>query len=298
MNKGYAVSVVGPGALGCLFAGKLAKADFRVHLIDYKQDRISRLIKNGIEIQEGDQTERFNVHVAGHIPAMQDLIIILVKSYSTTSLTLPPDAAVLTLQNGLGNVEVLCRKTGADHILAGVTTEAATLLGEGKTRYAAHGITTFGSWTTASVKVPKEILEQAGFKVEITNSPSQTIWEKTVINAGINPLTAILNVPNGMLLKIREARELLRDLVAEASKVAGTEGYRFPQSLIELAEETCKRTAENISSMLQDIRANKKTEIEAISGEIVRRGIAAFLPTPRTKTIYQLVRSLEQRETT
>ncbi len=296
MNKVYSVSVVGPGALGCLFAGKIAKAGYRVHLIDYKQDRINRLIKNGIEIQEGDRTEKFNVHVVGHIPTMQDLVILLVKSYSTANLTLPPDTPVLTLQNGLGNVEVLCRKTGTDHILAGVTTEAATLLEEGKTRYVASGTTTFGSWTTASVKVPKEILEQAGFKIEITNSPSQTIWEKTAINAGINPLTAILNVPNGMLLKIREARELLRDLVSEASKVAGTEGYRFSQSLIELAEETCKQTAENISSMLQDIRAGKKTEIEAISGEIVKRGITALLPTPRTKMIYQLVRSLEQRE--
>lgn len=296
MSHVYSVSVVGPGALGCLYAGRLVRAGFRVHLIDYKQERINRLSKNGIEIVEGNKAERYHVHVTGHIPTMQDLIIILVKSYSTVNLTLPPDTPVLTLQNGLGNVETLCKKTGAEHVLAGITTEASTLIEEGKVLHIASGTTIFGSWTTASVKEPKEILEKAGFQVEITNSPSQVIWEKTAINAGINPLTAILNVPNGMLLKIREARELLRELVIEASKVAGTEGYRFSRSLVEVAEEICEKTADNISSMLQDIRAGKRTEIEAISGEIVRRGTSAFLTTPRTKVVYQLIRSMEQRE--
>ncbi|HOL18807.1 MAG TPA: 2-dehydropantoate 2-reductase [Candidatus Hydrogenedens sp.] len=296
MSKSYSVSVVGPGALGCLFAGKLAKAGFRVHLIDHKQDRITRLTKNGIEIHEGDKIETYHVHITSHIPAGQDLIIVLVKSYSTASLVLPQDTIILTLQNGLGNVEILCKKTNAERILAGTTTESATLLEEGKTKHTASGVTVLGSWTTAPVKIALDILEQAGFKIEITNSPGQVIWEKTVINAGINPLTAILNVPNGALLKIREARELLRELVAEASKVAGTEGYRFSRSMIEYAEETCELTANNISSMLQDIRNGRKTEIEAISGEIMRRGTSAFLTTPRTRTVYQLVRSLEQRE--
>lgn len=296
MSNTYSVSVVGPGALGCLFAGKLAKAGFRVHLIDYKQERVNRLIKNGIEIIEGDKSEQYHVHVNTHIPTMQDLVIVLVKSYSTANLILPPDTPILTLQNGLGNVETLCKKTGSENILAGITTEASTLIEEGKVRHTACGTTVFGSWTTASVQEPKEILERAGFYVEVTNSPSQVIWEKTAINAGINPLTAILNIPNGMLLKIREARELLRELVIEASKVAGTEGYRFSRSLVELAEEVCEKTADNISSMLQDIRAGKRTEIDAISGEIMRRGTSSFLSTPRTKVVYQLIRSLEQRE--
>ncbi len=294
MNKTSSVSVVGPGALGCLFAGRLCKAGYRVHLIDYKQDRIARLNKCGIEIHENGNVEKYNVHVTSHIPTGQELIIVLVKSYATQSLILPPDACVLTLQNGLGNAEILCKKVHPDKVLAGVTTEAATLIDEGKTKHTAQGLITLGSWTTAPVEKAVEILESAGFMVEVTHSPSQAIWEKTAINAGINPLTAILNVPNGVLLKIREVRELMRELVIEAVKVAGTEGYRFPKSLVEMAEETCQKTANNISSMLQDIRARRKTEIEAISGEIMRRGISAMLPTPRTRTVYQLVRGLEE----
>ena len=82
---------------------------------------------------------------------------------------------------------------------------------------------------------------------------------------------------------------------SEAAKVAATEGYRFSGSMVERAEELCTATAENVSSMLQDIRAGRRTEIESISGEILRRATMASLPTPRTRVIYQLVRSLESR---
>ena len=88
---------------------------------------------------------------------------------------------------------------------------------------------------------------------------------------------------------------LMRDLVVEAAKVALTEGYRFDQSLVELTEEICRSTASNISSMLQDIRAGRRTEIDMISGEIARRADLASLPTPRTRVITQLVRALETR---
>ena len=138
-------------------------------------------------------------------------------------------------------------------------------------------------------------LKAAGFKTEVTDSPGQTLWEKAVISAGINTLTALLDVPNGYLVESEEARMLMRDLVVEAAKVASTEGYRFDRSLVEHAETVCRETATNISSMLQDVRAGRKTEIEAISGEIMRRGDLASLPTPRTRMIYQLIRSIEAR---
>jgi 2-dehydropantoate 2-reductase len=139
------------------------------------------------------------------------------------------------------------------------------------------------------------VLSKAGFEVETTDSPGQMIWEKVGINAGINPLTAILGVPNGRLLQLPEARQIMRDLVVEAVKVAATEGYRFGYSMVEKAEEVCKQTSENISSMLQDVRAGRPTEIEALSGEILRRAQLANLPTPRTRVIWQLVKSLELR---
>lgn len=289
------VSVIGPGALGCLFALRLANSGVNTTLIDHNAERAKRLSNLGIAIETERQTLTAKIPVVTEVPAKQDLIIVLVKAYATKDLILPSGVPVLTLQNGLGNVETLCEFVGSSLILAGTTSEAATLLEEGRVSHVAGGITRFGAWTSCPTEVAEEALSEAGFNCEVTDIPGQMIWEKVAISAGINPLTALLGVSNGQLLEMREARQLIRDLVVEAAKVASTEGYRFNYSLVELAEDVCKETSKNISSMLQDVRAGKQTEIEAISGEVLRRAEIASLPVPRTRVIWQLVRGLEQR---
>lgn len=288
-------AIIGPGALGCLFAARLTQGGVNVTLVDYKPDRAKRLQDKGITVESADGTIAAKPPVVTAVPARQDLIIVLVKSHATGSLEFPPDTPVLSLQNGLGNIETLCGILGSARVLAGVTSEAAHEIEEGVVRHAGSSVTTVGSWTSCPPNTAAEILAKGGFQVEITESPGQNIWEKVCINAGINPLTALLDVPNGKLLGIREARELMRDLVVEATKVAATEGYRFSTSLVEKAESTCRDSAENISSMLQDVRKHRRTEIDALSGEIMRRAQLASLPTPRTRMIWQLVKGLEQR---
>ena len=289
------VGVIGPGAMGCLYAARLANSGAKVHLVDYRQDRAQRLEKSGLTVESSDGVLESRVHVSTHVPTGLDFIIVLTKAYSTASLRFPPETPVLTLQNGLGNVETLCLILGSARVMAGATTEAAHLVEEGRTRHVSPGVTTFGAWTSCPVDSTVGALEKAGFTVELTDAPGQMIWEKVAINAGINPLTALLNVPNGQLLQISEMRQLMRDLVVEAAKVAATEGYRFDHSLVEVAESMCDRTGENISSMLQDVRAGRQTEIDALSGEVMRRAMMASLPTPRTRVICQLVRGLEKR---
>jgi len=290
------VAVIGPGAMGCLFAARLAHAGVRTTLVDYKPDRAARLRASGLTVETADGPLTARPMVEAQVPSGQDLVIVLTKAYSTKELRLPADRPVLTLQNGLGNVETLCSLVGSGRVLAGMTCEGATLLSEGHTRHAGGGgVTRVGSWTSCSPGVALDALEKAGFEVEETDSPGQMLWEKVAINAGINPLAALLGIQNGQLLEQRETRQLMRDLVVEAAKVASTEGYRFPYSLVERAEEVCRQTGENICSMLQDVRAGKRTEIEAISGEILRRAQIASLPTPRTRTIWQLIKGLEQR---
>lgn len=289
------VAVVGPGALGCLFAVRLARSGAKVHLVDHDAKRAARLSASGITVERDGNRDTVTVPVSTAIPSGMDLILILTKAYSTADLTLPEKTPVLTLQNGLGNVETLCTLIGSARVLAGTTAEAATLLNEGHTHHVAAGMTRIGAWTSCPAEPAVDAFRAAGFDVEITESPGQLLWEKLAISAGINPLTAILGVPNGHLLQIKETRQLMRDLVVEAVKVAATEGYRFEHSVVETAESICHATQDNISSMLQDIRAGKRTEIEAISGEVIRRAQAASLPTQRTRVIYQLVRGLERR---
>lgn len=289
------VSVVGPGALGCLFAARLSRAGIRTCLVDYKPERVKRLNSSGITIESSDGKFTEHVHCTVTFPKTTRLVIVLVKSYSTRALTKLPSCPILTLQNGLGNVETLCSLVGSHQVLAGATYEAAHCLSEGVVRHVASGLTRFGAWTSCETQIAEQVLRQADFSVEVTEAPGQTIWEKTIINAGINPLTAILNVCNGALLQIPEARQLMRDLVVEAVKVATSEGYRFPFSLIERTEEVCLATGKNISSMLQDMRAGKKTEIDAICGEILDRAQIAGLPAPRTRVVWQLIKALETK---
>jgi 2-dehydropantoate 2-reductase len=289
------IAVIGPGAVGILYAARLANAGSDVTLVDHSPSRIERLNASGITVEAASGTQTSKVAVSDTVPPDSELVLICVKAHSTTSLHLPKNVPVLTIQNGLNNVETIVDMVGNMNVLAGVTSEAVTLLDEGHIRHVAHGTTTFGTWTECSSDPVENALTEAGFACAVTDAPGQTIWEKTAVNAGINPLTALLNVPNGQLLEVRESRELLRDLVVEAAKVASIEGYRFSHSLVEVAEDTCAQTAENISSMLQDVRAQRKTEIDAISGEIVRRADAAALPVPRTRVILQLIRGLESR---
>ena len=288
------VAVVGPGAMGILFASRLQRAGINTTMVDYRNDRVKRLSKTGLTVEADGESFTAKPTFTTSTPTNQDLFIVLTKAYCTENLKLPNNVPVLTLQNGLGNVETLCKVVGSSNVLAGTTTEASTLLEEGRIRHAASGTTTLGAWTSCSHDLAEEALAKAGFDVEITSSPGQMIWEKTVINAGINPLTAILNVPNGKLVEMKETRQLMRDLVVEAAKVASTEGYRFEYSLIEKTEQMCFDTATNISSMLQDIRAGRRTEIDAISGQILARGEPASFPAPRTRVIYQILKSMEQ----
>jgi len=289
------IAIFGPGAIGCLLGVKLAGAGENVVLVDYQAERAKRLRKSGITLIENGKETTAELDCSTAAPKDADLQIVAVKAYSTATLKLAENVPTLSLQNGLGNVETLCSMVGSAMVIAGVTSEGANMVEEGRVNHAGTGITKLGAWTSCPIEGAVATLRKAGFQVEQTESPGQTLWEKVAVNSGINPLTALLDVANGKLLEIAEARQLMRDLVVEAAKVSATEGYRFEYSLVETAEEVCSATATNLSSMVQDVRANKRTEIDAISGEILRRAQVAALPCPRTRVIYQLLRGLEQR---
>lgn len=289
------VTVIGPGALGCMFAARFAAAGIDTTLIDHRPERAQVLKKNGIRVLDGDREVHASPRLATAIPPKCDLALLLTKSTATSRAALSPRTPTLTLQNGLGNAEAVAARVGAAFTLAGATSEACTLLETGVVRHAARGRSVFGPWTTCDAKPALELFGRAELNAELTTAPGQTIWEKAVISAAINPVTALLNITNGRVLEIPEARQLLRSLVVEAAKVAAMEGYRFPHSLVEHAEDVCRETSENISSMLQDFRNERPTEIESIAGEILQRAEAASLPTPRTRVVYQLIKGIEKR---
>ena len=206
---------------------------------------------------------------------------------------LAPDGLALTLQNGLGNVEILRQALGIERVALGVTTAGATLLGPGRVRPAGTGPVTLQD--QPQVRPLAEILAQAGFTVEFVQDAQALLWGKLLINAAINPLTALLGVPNGVLLQLPSTGRLMAEAAEEAAAVAAALHLAPPYSHpFETVRAVAQRTAENRSSMLQDVQRRAPTEVDAINGAIVRLGEQTSTPTPVNRSLWLLVRALRE----
>jgi 2-dehydropantoate 2-reductase len=300
------VAIVGPGALGCLISGLLkAKTREEVWLIDRSPERAKRIRQDGITIEgiSGSIQAQINVSADSKEVGSCDLVILCVKSYSTEDACkdikelVSKETFVLTLQNGIGNIQVLNDHFGSDKVIAGVTNHGATLLGAGHVRHAGKGDTVIGmskGKVLGPLKEIANILSKAGLETKISKDMDSVIWSKLVINVGINALTAITRLKNGMLIEHDGTREILRNAVQEAMKIVKRKRIKLVyDDPIQKVESVCKATAANVSSMLQDVLNNKRTEIDFINGAIVRQGKALGIPTPVNETLALLVRTIE-----
>jgi 2-dehydropantoate 2-reductase len=296
--------VVGPGAIGCLFAARLKIAGNEVVLLDYDKERAKRISEQGVIVSgvSGD----YRVHVptvVGDHPFRPDFILICVKSNNTEQAGISgssfarPDTMVVTLQNGLGNIEKLTEIFGSKRVLGGVTAQGATLLGEGRIRHAGEGETVIGprGQGERSAQALVSLLNSAGFETRMVDNVEELIWGKLIINVGINALTAILRVKNGRVSAVNGIRRIMQDTVSEAVSVAEAKGMSLPyQEPLERVVAVCEATKDNASSMLQDVLKGKLTEIEMINGAIVRDGEKLGIPTPVNRTLTYLVQGIQE----
>lgn len=296
--------IEGTGAMASLFAARFSKAGIGVTMSGTWLEALEVLKEKGVQLVEADGSEHiYPVHIversckSGHY----NQSLVLVKSWQTEQVAarlqecLKSDGLALTLQNGLGNDEKLSAVLGANRVSLGVTTAGATLLGPGRVRSGGSGKVSLGSHP--GIEPIADALHQSGFSVEIVADPKALLWGKLVINAAINPLTALMRVPNGELLNRPAARALMGEAALEAAKVAYAKSISLPYAdLIAAVEEVAQRTATNYSSMLQDVLRGARTEIDAINGAIVRAGEETGIPTPVNMTLWQLVKGLESHD--
>jgi len=303
------IVVVGPGTMGCLFAGLLVESgQDDVWLVDKNQSRAIELKKNGLTIEGIGRIRAITGIQVTSCPdeiEYADLILICVKSYDTLEATnsiahiVGDNTVILTLQNGLTNVEIISSILGKDKILAGITSHGATMLDVGHVRHAGVGDTVIGKPTKSEiitdqkVKQIAEIFTSAGFQTKVSHNIWSFIWGKLIINSAINPITAITKLKNGELLEHEETRKLLRMTVKESAYVASASSVSLPyDDPISAVESVCRSTAHNISSMLQDVLKRKQTEIDAINGAIIDKGRDAGIETPINQALTYLVKSL------
>lgn len=298
MNKN--ILVIGTGALSTLFAARLSEAGHHVSMLGTWKDGIQALNQNGARVSELNGKERaFQVYATDNPSEVNDVkhAIVLVKSWQTKRVAeklkgiLAPDGMVLTLQNGLGNRETLARDLGAERVALGVTTTGATLLGPGLVKVGGEGIISLEQ--NQALGPLEAALRSSNFNLQIVRDAKSLVWGKLIINAAINPLTALLQVPNGELLSHPLARKAMNALAWEATEVAQAEQVSLPFSNpIEAVEEVARKTAKNISSMFQDVRRGAPTEIDAICGAVTKRGEAHGIETPYNRSCWQLVKAM------
>ena len=296
--------IVGPGAMGCLFAARFARAGQEVTLLDYRPERAEAIARDGIHLEGLSGEYRVPVAATTDPPLRPpDAVLICVKANQTGTAAeslkpwLPGNTPVLSLQNGLGNMEILEKILGRGRVLGGVTAEGATLLQTGHVRHAGQGDTIIGGRSAPSSAFTGIIdaFLLAGFNARWEDDVQSVIWGKLVINVGINALTAITRLRNGRLPDIQGTRRIMELAVHEALAVARARGVSIPfPDPLERVLSVCRATAENIASMLQDVMHQRNTEVDFINGAIVREGDALGIPTPVNLTLTCLVQAIQE----
>ncbi len=303
--------------MGCLFAGYLTKAGQEVWLLDKAGNtkRAEKIGTEGIKIEGINANFKVKVNITTRPEDIKDpeLAIICVKSYDTEAAikhikpALTENTYILTMQNGLGNIEAIAEVVSENNVIGGVTSHGATLLSEGNVKHAGKGDTLIGRWQSTTKKqakqwkIPRRALEDiagifkdAGFHTKVSDRIKDLIWSKLIINVGINALTAITRMNNGRLLEYEGTRQILKQSVLEASKVARRKKISLDYSdPVKKVEGVCQATSANISSMLQDVLKKRRTEIDYINGAIVREGEDYQIPTPVNSVLVNLVKTIE-----
>ena len=260
------------------------------------------IARDGIEVDDDGDVRRFAVRVTTDAKAFadRDAVIVAVKTYATADALAPlravlaPHALVATVQNGLGNVEAVRDVLPGARAIAGSTTQGVVLLGHGRVRTVNRGTTTFARDDTAAPTSAglAAAFVGAGLDARVADDVALLLWRKVVIVAAINPLGALTGSTNGAVVSDPDLAPLARTLALEAATVARAEGAD-PGDPWTALEAAARATAANRNSMLQDLDAGRPTEIDAISGEILRRARTHGIAVPLTETMLRLVRARE-----
>ncbi len=299
------IVMMGPGAMGSLFGGLLTRTGEELWLVGYRKDQTETICSAGLTFEEKGTSQIIPMNATPDVTSVgkADLVIFFVKTYDTEravsdALVLEKeDTIFLTLQNGLGNEEVMCKQIDRKKVILGITGHGATLLKPGHIRHAGWGKTLIGELDhqiTDRVTQIAQLFCKAGIETEVSSNIHDNVWGKLLVNVGINALTALTGFKNGQLLDHPETLRLLEKLVSEAAEVARRKGIHIEENPIDKVQKVAEATRENRSSMGQDFDHRRKTEIDAINGAVLREAQFLEIPVPFNQAVTDLVRAIEK----
>ena len=299
------ITIIGPGALGLLLATNLVRAKNEVWLLDNNGERAKWLSSDGIRLEglSGNCKAKVSAVTDPDQIGYSDMVIVCVRSYDTENALkgikplLDDNTYILSLQNGLGNLQVISELVDTNRIISGVTSHEATLVSDGHIRHTAKGNTVIGQENrrlSGALREISSVFNKAGFATKLSKDINSLIWSELVINIGINALSAITRLKNGTLVKNEYTREIMRRAVSEAGKVAKRKKIKLTyDDPIQKVEAVCRATSDNLSFMLQDVLNCRPTEIDFINGVIVRQGKSLNIKTPTNEMLTELVKTIE-----
>lgn len=302
------IAILGAGAMGSFFGGRLAQAGHAVTLLDIDEAHIDCIRRNGLRLST-DSGEQLVRTLLAQRPeeATQpvEFVIVFTKTMHTeaalaaASAVLGPDTALLSLQNGLGNAERLARFAAPERVMIGVTTWPADKSEPG--RVSSHGNGTIrlmsadGQRSTALERTV-EVLNEAGLACRADPDVWAAVWEKVAFNAALNSLCAVTQCTVGELTHTPDGESLALKIVGEVVAVARARGIEANEEhVVANVRDALAHHGSHRPSMLQDVLAGRRTEIEAINGAVVEAAASVGVAVPRTDTLASLVRLVQAR---
>lgn len=299
------IAIIGGGAMGSLFGAMIAPLT-TVWLISGWIEHVSAIQQSGLRLIKLDGNET-TVPVQAlsdpdPIANLMDVALIAVKSPDTARATqiadnvLKPDGLALSMQNGFGNTETMAAILGSHRVVQGVTSHGATLQGPGCIRHAGIGPTHLATRPDINhmIKLIAKLFTQAGFETHLSNDLNSLIWGKLIVNVGVNALTAILRVSNGVLAESEPIDKIVSAAVDEAVNVADALGVTLPYDDAQAqTRRIMSATYTNRSSMLADVLRGVPTEIDSINGVIVQQGQRLGIETPANEMLVWLIKGIE-----
>ena len=305
------IAIVGAGVLGSIFGALFLQKGFNVTLIEVLQERVRLIDKEGLWLQwpDGERTHsRISITSAVDQVGVKDVVMIAVKGYHTRSAIksamplIRDDTIVLSVQNGLGNLEVIAEAVGPERVVGGITAHSGMPVSMNEVRYVGGlgPLLVIGPYDGVSRPGFKNMVEQfqaAGLDVHTTADINSVIWKKLIANVSTNVVAALTGLTGNIAVKHEPSVKIIEALSQELSRVARAKGIDFPEldDPLDFSLKAFASTRDNRVSMLQDVEAGRPTEIGNLNEVIVSEGRRFNIPTPYNEAVSWLTRGLEER---
>ena len=300
------VAVIGAGAIGCVFATRLAKAGAEVELYDVNAAHVEAINQRGLKMDSvlGNETFHLPAFTAPELKRVADLVIVLTVTSATEDAAraaaelVKRGGMVLTLQNGIGNVEKLAAHCGANDVLAGSTFNSAAYLGPGHIHHTNLGHTTLGETAgpvSERVRDLVAMLQRGGLPTDATDNAIGHVWSKFALNCAINPIAAVTGMRSGQIARDVAAFALLERNLEEILQVVARKGIQLPDKDIRATVFDHCWERFNKPSMLQHVERGRKTEIDALNGALVREAHQLGVAVPVNETLVLAITALQEQ---